>query len=84
MCVCLFVCVWACVCVGENTHAPVQACVPLHVSVFADVCTFVSVWESVCLCQDWRKQKPKYNYTANIPTMRANTSSSYNKNHKDS
>lgn len=49
------------VCVGEYTPAPVQACVPLHVSVFSDVCVqmcnFVSVWESVCVCQDWKKKQ---------------------------
>lgn len=51
-CVCthMCVCVGVCVCVGECTPAPVQACVPLHVPVFADVLYSLSVWENVCVC----------------------------------
>ena len=81
-----------------------MACVPLHVSVYADVCNFMSMCVRVCVCvcvcvcasvcvclcvcanvcQDWKKnKKSKYSSTANIPTMRAKTRSSYNnKNHR--
>lgn len=68
--------------VGVYTLSPLQACVPLHVSVFANVCNFLFLCESVCIGTG--EKNKKYSYTANIPTMRANPSSSYNKNHKDS
>lgn len=43
--------------VGVYTLSPLQACVPLHVSVFANVCNFLFLCESVCIGTGGKKQK---------------------------
>lgn len=43
--------------VGVYTLSPLQACVPLHVSVFANVCNFLFLCESVCIGTGEKKQK---------------------------
>lgn len=43
--------------VGVYTLSPLQACVPLHVSVFANVCNFLFLCESVCIGTGGKKTK---------------------------